>query len=126
MAVEERDRSCRVPGCECTGWLQVHHVIHWEDGGPTDTGNLVALCSRHHRLHHLGQLGIAGNADDPGGMDFTDCRGRRLTGCGRPAPPEGITISGSWTHPSGERIESRWVHFNDPAVASILPVATAG
>jgi len=22
-------------------WLHVHHVVHWEDGGATDTSNLV-------------------------------------------------------------------------------------
>ena len=118
LAVEDRDGSCRVPGCERTRWLQVHHVTHWEDGGPTDTANLVALCSRHHRLHHLGELGIAGNADDPGGMEFSDSRGRRLTGCGRPAPPEGVNISGTWVHPSGERIDPRWVHFSQPSPAA--------
>nr|MDQ3575532.1 HNH endonuclease [Actinomycetota bacterium] len=118
MAVEERDGSCRVPGCERTRRLQVHHVTHWEDGGGTDTANLVALCSRHHRLHHLGRLGIEGHADDPEGMVFSDTSGRRLTGCGRPAPPEGITITGSWSHPSGERLDPRWVHFREPTPAA--------
>ena len=113
MAVEDRDGTCRVPGCERTRGLQVHHVTHWEDGGATDTANLVALCSRHHRLHHLGQLGIAGNADDRGGMEFTDSKGRRLTGCGRPAPPDGPSFTGSWAHPSGERLDTRWVHFRE-------------
>jgi len=37
IAVEERDRGCVVPGCDRTRWLQVHHIVHWEDGGPTDT-----------------------------------------------------------------------------------------
>ena len=112
-AVEQRDGGCRVPGCGRSRWLQVHHVVHWEDGGATDTGNLVALCQRHHRLHHLGHLGVAGNADDPEGMQFTDASGRRLTGCGRPAPPGGdLTLEGNWSPPSGERLYSRWVHFS--------------
>ena len=33
MAVEDRDGGCRVPGCERARWLQIHHVVHWEDGG---------------------------------------------------------------------------------------------
>ncbi len=117
MAIEDRDRACRVPGCERSRGLQVHNVTHWEDGGPTDTSNLLALCARHHRLHHLGQLGIAGDADEPGGMEFSDSKGRRLTGCGRPAPPgpDGPNVSGNWSHPSGERLYSRWVHFKEPA-----------
>ena len=34
-----RDRKCRVPWCSQTRWLQVHHVVHYEHGGPTDTGH---------------------------------------------------------------------------------------
>ena len=35
-----RDRGCRVPGCNADGYLEVHHVIHWDPdhgAGPTDT-----------------------------------------------------------------------------------------
>ncbi len=114
LVIEQRDGACRVPGCERSRWLQVHHIIHWEDGGATDTANLAALCSVHHRLHHLGRLDITGNADDPDGMVFTDSAGRRLTGSGRPAPPGDLTFTGAWSHPSGERLDPRWLHFNEP------------
>ena len=124
ITVEERDRGCRVPGCDRSRWLHIHHVRHWEDGGPSDTANLVALCPRHHRLHHLGKLGIEGDADVPDGMIFTDERGRRIAPCGRPAPPEGpletaaqglgIAI-GTWSHPTGERFDPHWVQFSEPA-----------
>ncbi len=122
MAVEDRDRGCRVPGCPRNRWLQVHHITHWEDGGATDTANLVALCGRHHRLHHRDQLGISGDADDPDGLVFTDARGRRLTGCGRPAPPGpelGPAVGRlqlqpvTYVHPTGEHLDTRWVHFNE-------------
>jgi hypothetical protein len=124
LVIEERDRGCRVPGCERTRWTQIHHLVHWEDGGSTDTANLVALCSAHHRLHHLGRLGIEGNADDAEGLVFTDHRGRRLTGTGRPAPPvptldeaaRRLNLDAApYVHPSGERLEPRWVYFNQPA-----------
>src|SRR5204862_4834353 len=59
--VEERDGGCRGPGCANDKWLQIHHIHHWEDGGCTDTCNLVALCSVCHRRHHLGLLCISGN-----------------------------------------------------------------
>jgi len=124
LFVEERDRGCRVPGCDRSRWLHIHHVRHWEDGGGSDTPNLIALCHRHHRLHHLGRLGISGDADEPDGMSFTDERGRRLDSCGRPAPPRqpvelaaarfGIPM-GTWTHPTGERFDPDWIHFNEPA-----------
>jgi hypothetical protein len=56
-----RDRSCRFPGCGATRHLHAHHVVHWEDDGPTDLDNLVLLCGQHHRIVHTGwQLRSAG------------------------------------------------------------------
>ncbi len=52
-AVIVRDRGCAFPGCSVPArWCDIHHVIHWADGGPTSLGNCVALCGRHHRLAH--------------------------------------------------------------------------
>jgi hypothetical protein len=79
---------------------------------------------QHHRLHHLGHLGIAGDADDPDGVVFSDHRGYRLDGCGRPVPPRqpvaaaaaGLGIpAGAWIHPTGERLEPGAVSFHEPA-----------
>jgi hypothetical protein len=122
VVIEERDRGCRVPGCERSRWLQVHHVAHWEDGGATDTANLVALCAHHHRLHHLGRLGISGDADDPDGITFADERGRPIRPCGRPAQPGepldaaarrmGI-FPAPYAHPSGEPLDAHCVHFDE-------------
>ncbi|MEE8489037.1 MAG: HNH endonuclease signature motif containing protein, partial [Acidimicrobiia bacterium] len=33
-------------------WLQVHHIQHWSQGGPTDLDNLILLCGFHHRFLH--------------------------------------------------------------------------
>ena len=124
MVVEERDRGCRVPGCDRSRWLHVHHIAHWEDGGASDTANLLALCQRHHRLHHLGRLGIQGDADDPDGVVFTDERGRRLGSSGRPEPPgQAIEVAarrlgvapGAWSHPTGERLDPSAVYFDERA-----------
>ena len=112
--VEHRDQGCRVPGCD-RRCVQVHHVIHWEDGGATVTWNLVCLCPVHHRMHHRGQLGITGNADEPDGLAFTDRHGRSLSRAG-PAPPD-LTPdwpTGDWHHPTGERIDTKWLYFNEP------------
>ena len=115
IVVEDRDGGCRVPGCPRTKWLHVHHMEHWESGGATDTPNLIALCSKHHRLHHLGRLGVTGNADDPDGVTFTDHRGRLLTPIGEPRPPGPTTDTpeGNWRHPPGERFSYRWLHFDE-------------
>jgi hypothetical protein len=86
--VLDRDRGCRFPGCVATGHLEVHHVIHWAEGGRTDLGNLVAVCSFHHDAHHRGEFSITGDANDPGDLVFW-ARGRFPIGPGptyAPAP----------------------------------------
>jgi hypothetical protein len=48
-----RDRGCRHPGCNApVAWCDAHHVVHWSKEGPTNMGNLVLKCRRHHRLGH--------------------------------------------------------------------------
>ena len=52
-ALVVRDRHCRFPGCDRpAAWCEAHHVRHWLHGGPTEPGNLVLMCSRHHHLLH--------------------------------------------------------------------------
>ncbi len=114
--VEHRDQGCPVPGCD-QRTVQVHHIIHWEDQGTTDTPNLVCLCRGHHRMHHQGRLGIEGNADEPDGLAFTD-RHRRPLGRAGPAPPDlspdWIAPPSNWTPPTGEPIHTQWVDFAHP------------
>jgi hypothetical protein len=50
--VEARDHHCQFPGCGRTALLQVHHLQHWAEGGPTDLDNLVLLCWWHHLFIH--------------------------------------------------------------------------
>ena len=38
---------------------QIHHVVPWEDGGPTDLANLAPLCMEHHHLVHEGGWALA-------------------------------------------------------------------
>jgi len=114
--VEHRDRGCRVPGCTSDRYVAVHHIIHWTNNGPTDTYNLICLCPKHHRLHHQGRLGIEGNADLEDAMTFTDKYGKLLTESGtRPWPPGAPPppIQGTYEHPIGERLDFRWLHFNN-------------
>ena len=51
-AALERDRHrCRYPGCQSRK-VDLHHIQHWSNGGPTSLDNLICLCKRHHRLVH--------------------------------------------------------------------------
>jgi hypothetical protein len=75
-AARVRDQGrCRVPGCR-SRLVQLHHLVHWVDGGPTDLANMVSLCPRHHRNVHSGRLRI----DTCGGpFRFRTKDGRELT-----------------------------------------------
>ena len=56
-AVSARDRHCVAKGCHRPpAFCDVHHLIHRADGGPTEVGNLVLLCRRHHVAWHRGSL----------------------------------------------------------------------
>ncbi|HYJ76182.1 MAG TPA: HNH endonuclease signature motif containing protein, partial [Kineosporiaceae bacterium] len=49
QALYGRDLGCVIPGCGVPGDLcEIHHVVAWADGGPTDIDNLVLTCPRHH------------------------------------------------------------------------------
>jgi hypothetical protein len=109
-----RDGGCRVPGCGRRTRLDLHHIVHRHHGGTNDTWNLIALCPHHHRMHHRGHLGITGNADDPDGITFTDTHGRPIATNRLIRPPTGPPPTGTYTHPLGERLHLRWVHFNPP------------
>jgi hypothetical protein len=50
-AVGLRDGRCAFPGCTVPILrCELHHIIPWQQGGPTSLHNLVALCARHHHL----------------------------------------------------------------------------
>ncbi|WP_020141892.1 HNH endonuclease signature motif containing protein [Terracoccus sp. 273MFTsu3.1] len=70
VLVLDRDRGCRFPGCGSTHHLEIHHLTHWRDGGPTDTPNLLALCPFHHDGHHRGEFTITGDPTRPDGLTF--------------------------------------------------------
>jgi hypothetical protein len=57
-------RTCAHPSCDRPfAWCQLHHVWHWEKGGPTDVEWLLPLCSKHHHLHHKGIFDIIRRRD---------------------------------------------------------------
>jgi Domain of unknown function (DUF222)/HNH endonuclease len=80
--VQRRDRRCRFPGCANNTFTDVHHVVHWADGGPTDLPNLVTMCDHHHHRVHESGWDVRGNAN--GILRFTGPSGRTMTS--RPSP----------------------------------------
>ncbi|WKG03723.1 HNH endonuclease signature motif containing protein [Mycolicibacterium sp. HK-90] len=105
-ALEHRDRCCVVPGCGATRGLHAHHIMHWEDGGPTELDNLVLICPYHHRLHHRRLITITGPAHR---LVVADRAGRPLPGgsLARPPttpPPDVPPCPG----PTGERADWWW------------------
>lgn len=78
-ALLARDGCCVFPGCDAhVGWLDAHHLRHWDDGGPTDLDNLVMLCRRHHRVAH--RRGWSLTLDDEGWTRWTAPDGHSFWG----------------------------------------------
>lgn len=58
----ETDGVCGFVGCDHSIDI-AHHIVEWDDGGPTDLPLLVALCHDHHRLIHSGGWRVRKDAD---------------------------------------------------------------
>jgi hypothetical protein len=55
-ALRTMHRTCAAPDCPVRfGDCDIHHLTEWKDGGGTDLGNVIPLCSKHHHLIHEGQ-----------------------------------------------------------------------
>jgi len=111
--IEQRDGGCRYPGCSQQRWVQVHHLVHREDGGLTVARNLCCLCPFHHRLHHTGAFTIEGDPERPDGLRFIDCWGHDIgpPGFGPVAPPI-FRDQPTFTPPTGEQLNAAWWSWN--------------
>jgi hypothetical protein len=83
-ALRARDRTCCFPGCEATGRLIPHHIVHWANGGPTDRANTCLLCAAHHWYVHEGGCEVRGRAPD--GLTFYSPAGIELRERYEPPP----------------------------------------
>ncbi len=104
-----RDGGCRFPGCGSRHHLDVHHIVHWSHGGPTDPDNLVALCGFHHDRHHEGDYRITGQARAPGGVEFSTRNGWPLGPVHDPDPPPPADAPPAWSGPTGETLHTHWL-----------------
>lgn len=112
VVIEDRDKGCRFPGCHSANQLDVHHKIHWRNGGVTDPSNLLCLCGFHHSEHHNGVFTIEGDPEQVDGLVFRNTHGVEVNPA-RPAPPPLPTGSPpTWRGPTGEPLQTRWLHFN--------------
>ena len=131
--VVDRDRGCRFPGCAATAFVEIHHLVHWADGGPTDLDNLLSLCPFHHDGHHRREFTISGDPTRDDGLVFRSPHGLRIgppdirgpgarpptlalvrgapvassTPSGRPTPRTGRT----YPAPAGETLHVKLVDF---------------
>jgi hypothetical protein len=56
--------------------MDAHHVQHWVDGGATNLGNVVLLCTAHHRLVHEGGFRVQNVGD---ALRFVSPRGEDVS-----------------------------------------------
>lgn len=55
-AIEQLHNGCAWPGCDAPlSWCDIHHKIHWADGGETSLNNCIPYCRKHHTSVHNGQ-----------------------------------------------------------------------
>jgi hypothetical protein len=103
-ALWARDRGCRFPGCGRRRFVDAHHIRHWSAGGETCLGNLLLLCTRHHRLVHEGGFRIEKDYQDRWFFKRPD--GRAVPSCGyRPEDMLDDDVHPSaegWRNPSAE------------------------
>jgi hypothetical protein len=82
-----RDSECTFPGCGERRFTQAHHILRWEQGGPTDLDNLLLVCTFHHKLVH--EYGWAVRREQDGTVPWFRPDGIRYRG--GPAPPRQAT-----------------------------------
>jgi hypothetical protein len=102
----DRDCGCRFPGCTTTGFLEIHHLHGWADGGRTDETNQVALCPAHHDGIDRGDYSLSGDPTRPDGLSAVNRYGipiRPPTQAETCAPPGGDppVPADAYTPPSG-------------------------
>ncbi|AFR50677.1 HNH endonuclease [Gordonia sp. KTR9] len=78
QAIVVRDVCCVKCGAPAAH-TQVHHLVHWADGGPTDLDNGCLLCQRcHTQVHHHGWRVVMGPDRHPWLIPPADIDPRRL------------------------------------------------
>lgn len=52
-AIEQLHGGCAWSGCDAPlSWCDIHHIVHWADGGKTSVSNCIPYCRKHHVVLH--------------------------------------------------------------------------
>ncbi|WP_406830533.1 DUF222 domain-containing protein [Pedococcus sp. KACC 23699] len=102
----DRDRGCRFPGCPTTGFVEIHHLNAWADGGGTDADNQISLCTAHHDGIDRGDYQISGDPTRPDGLTVVNRHGLpirppRPAETAPPAAGDPHVPAGTYHPPSG-------------------------
>ncbi|WP_235499081.1 HNH endonuclease signature motif containing protein, partial [Knoellia sp. Soil729] len=104
--VRLRDGGCRFPGCAVPArQCDLDHVRPWPTG-PTDPGNLIALCRRHHRIKQRDGWSVHLHPDRT--LTWTDPSGCTTTTW----PVDHLHHTTSTATPDGPRPARRTTHVN--------------
>lgn len=81
-ALDVRDEHCTFPGCRArVSRCHAHHVLPWQDDGPTELPNMALLCVAHHHAVHEGgwtmRLAAGSSGHERGCWEFTPPPTRR-------------------------------------------------
>ncbi len=126
VALQVRDATCVVPGCDVSSPLEIDHIEPFARGGPTRLSNLCRLCPHHHDLKTYRGWTIRGGPgawewrrpDEPGDPDSTS----RIDGCPAPASmPDAASPGVARTATTSRQRQGR-----PPRSRSDGPTATAG
>jgi hypothetical protein len=76
-ALDQQYRDCAIGDCDMPfDRCEIHHILPWEQGGPTDLANMLPVCSKHHHLIHTQRWRIILHPDRS--ITITDNNGQTI------------------------------------------------
>lgn len=91
--------QCAMPGCSNSRFMEIHHIHEWGDGGPTNIGNLIPLCSSCHSKVSHGLAHVVNNGEN---IEFRFLDGSRYVATDRNLPRRFEDFEGPMVPAPGE------------------------